>query len=107
MPKQFDVYRNPSAKTNKLWPFYLIIQNDYFDDLTTRLVVPLVSKKDLNLNKKRITPTVEVERQEYYIFTPAITFLDSKKIEQKYFMCNVSAYRNDIVSAIDAIITNT
>ncbi|HGY6827527.1 TPA: plasmid maintenance protein CcdB, partial [Escherichia coli] len=20
MPKQFDVYRNPSAKTNKLWP---------------------------------------------------------------------------------------
>ncbi|HHR4052541.1 TPA: CcdB family protein [Salmonella enterica] len=107
MPKQFDVYRNPSAKTNKLWPFYLIIQNDYFDDLMTRLVVPLVSKKDLNLNKKRITPTVEVECQEYYIFTPAITFLDSKKIEQKYFMCNVSAYRNDIVSAIDAIITNT
>ncbi|EBP9322434.1 plasmid maintenance protein CcdB, partial [Salmonella enterica] len=45
--------------------------------------------------------------QEYYIFTPAITFLDSKKIEQKHFMCNVSAYRNDIVSAIDAIITNT
>ncbi|EBP9229105.1 plasmid maintenance protein CcdB [Salmonella enterica] len=71
------------------------------------MVVPLVSKKDLNLNKKRITPTVEVERQEYYIFTPAITFLDSKKIEQKHFMCNVSAYRNDIVSAIDAIITNT
>ncbi|EBI9931024.1 plasmid maintenance protein CcdB [Salmonella enterica] len=107
MPKQFDVYRNPSAKTNKLWPFYLIIQNDYFDDLTTRLVVPLVSKNDLNLNKKRITPTVEVESREYYIFTPAITFLDSKKIVQKDFICNVSAYRNDIVSAIDAIITNT
>ncbi|EGL2916215.1 plasmid maintenance protein CcdB [Salmonella enterica] len=107
MPKQFDVYRNPSAKTNKLWPFYLIIQNDYFDNLTTRLVVPLVSKNDLNLNKKRITPTVEVESLEYYIFTPAITFLDSKKIVQKDFICNVSAYRNDIVSAIDAIITNT
>lgn len=107
MPKQFDVYRNPSAKTNKLWPFYLIIQNDYFDDLTTRLVVPLVSENDISLNKKRITPTVEVESQEYYIFTPAITFLDSRKIDQKYFICNVAAYRNDIVSAIDAIITNT
>lgn len=107
MPKQFDVYRNPSAKTNKLWPFYLIIQNDYFDDLTTRIVVPLVSKKDLSLNKKRITPTVEVENQEYYIFTPAITFLDSKKIDQKHFICNVEAYRTEILSAIDAIITNT
>ncbi|EJF7554026.1 CcdB family protein, partial [Escherichia coli] len=56
MPKQFDVYRNPSAKTNKLWPFYLILQNDYFDDLMTRIVVPLVSKHDIDLNKKRITP---------------------------------------------------
>ncbi|EPU1430534.1 CcdB family protein, partial [Klebsiella pneumoniae] len=56
MPKQFDVYRNPSAKTNKLWPLYLILQNDYFDDLTTRIVVPLVSKNDIDLNKKRINP---------------------------------------------------
>ncbi|ECY1844040.1 plasmid maintenance protein CcdB, partial [Salmonella enterica] len=59
MPKQFDVYRNPSAKTNKLWPFYLILQNDYFDDLTTRIVVPLVSKNYIDLNKKRITPLVK------------------------------------------------
>ncbi|EEY5898268.1 CcdB family protein, partial [Escherichia coli] len=59
MPKQFDVYRNPSAKTNKLWPFYLILQNDYFDDLMTRIVVPLVSKHDIDLNKKRITPLVK------------------------------------------------
>ncbi|HCN9386257.1 TPA: CcdB family protein, partial [Escherichia coli] len=52
MPKQFDVYRNPSVRTNKLWPFYLILQNDYFDDLTTRIVVPLVSKNDIELKKK-------------------------------------------------------
>ncbi|HBV6855305.1 TPA: plasmid maintenance protein CcdB, partial [Klebsiella pneumoniae] len=60
MPKQFDVYRNPSAKTNKLWPLYLILQNDYFDDLTTRIVVPLVSKNDIDLNKKRINPIVKI-----------------------------------------------
>ncbi|EIB1342868.1 CcdB family protein, partial [Salmonella enterica] len=62
MPKQFDVYRNPSAKTNKLWPFYLILQNDYFDDLTTRIVVPLVSKNYIDLNKKRITPLVKINK---------------------------------------------
>ncbi|ECA3794795.1 plasmid maintenance protein CcdB [Salmonella enterica subsp. enterica] len=107
MPKQFDVYRNPSAKTNKLWPFYLIIQNDYFDDLTTRLVVPLVSENDISLNKKRITPMVAVDNHNYYIFTPAITFLDSKKIDERYFICNVEAYRTEILSAIDSIITNT
>ncbi len=52
MPQQFDVYRNPSAKTNRLWPFYLIIQNDYFDDLTTRIIVPLVSKNDIASTRK-------------------------------------------------------
>jgi toxin CcdB len=55
MPKQFEVYRNPSAKTNKLWAFYFILQNDYFDDLTTRSVVPLVSKNDIDLNKNSPT----------------------------------------------------
>ncbi|EJO8283868.1 CcdB family protein, partial [Salmonella enterica] len=64
MPKQFDVYRNPSAKTNKLWPFYLILQNDYFDDLTTRIVVPLVSKNYIDLNKKRITPLVKINKSD-------------------------------------------
>ncbi|HAU4540073.1 TPA: plasmid maintenance protein CcdB, partial [Citrobacter freundii] len=65
MPKQFDVYRNPSAKTNKLWPFYLILQNDYFDDLTTRIVVPLVSKNDIDLNKKRINPLVKINKSDF------------------------------------------
>ncbi|MCK2062557.1 CcdB family protein, partial [Citrobacter freundii] len=68
MPKQFDVYRNPSAKTNKLWPFYLILQNDYFDDLTTRIVVPLVSKNDIDLNKKRINPLVKINKSDFYVF---------------------------------------
>lgn len=107
MPKQFDVYRNPSAKTNKLWPFYLILQNDYFDDLTTRIVVPLVSKNDIALNKKRITPIVTIDNSDYYVFTPAMTFLDSQKIDKKNFVCSVEAYRTEIISAIDAIITNT
>lgn len=107
MPKQFDVYRNPSAKTNKLWPLYLILQNDYFDDLTTRVVVPLVSKNDIDLNKKRITPPVRINAFDFYIFTPAITFLDTKKINNKDFICNIASSRNEIISALDAIITNT
>lgn len=107
MPKQFDVYRNPSSKTNKLWPFYLILQNDYFDDLTTRIVVPLVSKNEISLNKKRITPLVAIDEAEFYIFTPAVTFLDAKKINKKDFVCNVASSRSEIISALDAIVTNT
>ncbi|HEN3452073.1 TPA: CcdB family protein [Yersinia enterocolitica] len=107
MSQQFDVYRNPSAKTNKLWPYYMIIQNDYFDDLTTRIVVPLVSQKELSLNQKRITPQVVINNEKYYIFTPSLTFLDINKIKEIDFICNISSSRNEIISALDAIITNT
>ena len=107
MPKQFDVYRNPSAKTNKLWPFYLILQNDYFDDLTTRIIVPLVSTNDITLNKKRITPVLSIEHSDFYIFTPAVTFLETKKIKKKDFIYNAASSRNAIISALDAIFTNT
>lgn len=107
MPKQFDVYRNPSAKTNKLWPFYLILQNDYFDDLTTMIVVPLVSKNDIDLNKKRINPLVKINKSDFYVFLPAITFLEAKKINNKDFICNIASSRNEIISALDAIVTNT
>ncbi|EBQ9797628.1 plasmid maintenance protein CcdB [Salmonella enterica subsp. salamae] len=107
MSKQFDVYRNPSAKTNRLWPFYLILQNDYFDNLTTRIVVPLVSKNDIDLTRKRINPPVKINESDFYVFTPAITFLEVKKINNKDFICNIASSRNEIISALDAIITNT
>lgn len=106
MPQQFDVYRNPSAKTNKLWPYYMIIQNDYFNDLTTRIVVPIVSQKEIPLSQKRITPQVTVNNEGYYVFTPSLTFLDIKKIKETDFVCNISPSRDAIISALDAIITN-
>ncbi|HGH4620142.1 CcdB family protein [Enterobacter cloacae] len=36
---QFDVYRNPSDKTREYQPYFMIIQHDYYDDLSTRLIV--------------------------------------------------------------------
>ncbi|VAG24425.1 CcdB family protein [Enterobacter hormaechei] len=38
---QFDVYRNPSNRTCEYQPYFMIIQHDYYDDLSTRLIVPL------------------------------------------------------------------
>lgn len=38
---QFDVYRNPSERTRDYQPYFMIIQHDYYDDLSTRLIIPL------------------------------------------------------------------
>lgn len=38
---QFDVYRNPSERTCEHHPYFMIIQHDFYDDLSTRLILPL------------------------------------------------------------------
>ncbi|TSD14550.1 CcdB family protein, partial [Enterobacter hormaechei] len=38
---QFDVYRNPSDRTREYQPYFMIIQHDFYDDLSTRLIVPI------------------------------------------------------------------
>ncbi|MGG7446928.1 CcdB family protein [Kosakonia oryzendophytica] len=40
MRKQFDVYRNNSPVTRNSIPFYLIVQHDFYADLSTRVIIP-------------------------------------------------------------------
>lgn len=106
MAKQFDVYRNPSAKTRAQWPYYMIIQNDYFGELTTRLIAPLVSQQDLPLTQNRISPQIRVNGQRFSVLIPSVTFLDARKIRPEDFVCNLESARAGVIAALDAIITN-
>ncbi len=45
---QFDVYRNPSKKTSKAYPFLVDVQNSVIDQLATRLVVPVTTSNTKN-----------------------------------------------------------
>jgi toxin CcdB len=38
---QFDIYLNPNAAQRNRFPFVVQVQNDFFDEIPTRLVVPL------------------------------------------------------------------
>ncbi|HFS6070202.1 TPA: CcdB family protein, partial [Citrobacter freundii] len=52
-------------------------------------------------------PLVKINKSDFYVFLPAITFLEAKKINNKDFICNIASSRNEIISALDAIVTNT
>ena len=106
MAKQFDVYRNPSAKTRAQWPYYIIIQNDYFAELTTRLIAPLVSQQDLPLTQNRISPQICVNGERFSIRVPSVTFLDARKIRREDYVCSLESARAGVIAALDAIITN-
>ena len=61
MAAQFDVYRNPSSRTNELLPYLMVIQHDYYDDLSTRLILPLSYCRHIHGHNHAVTPLVNID----------------------------------------------
>ncbi|CZW99599.1 CcdB protein [Enterobacter hormaechei] len=88
---QFDVYRNPSNRTCEYQPYFMIIQHDYYDDLSTRLIVPLSYHNHLRGYSNAATPLVNLEFQTYFLNTANITHVETKNliIRIMYVICAV------------------
>lgn len=106
MRKQFDVYRNNSPITRNSIPFYLIVQHDFYADLSTRVIIPLVRNSRAPCWADSVVPRVNIEFEKLMLHAPMMTHLETTKIREKDFVCNLRAERNRIVNSIDALITN-
>ncbi|MEW5183400.1 CcdB family protein [Klebsiella aerogenes] len=104
---QFDVYRNPSPRTNELQPYLMVIQHDYYDDLSSRLVLPLSYHIHMVSHYHPAAPLVNLDFQKPFLNTPGITSVAKQRLNNKYFVCNLHKERTAVISAIDALITNT
>ena len=107
MIKQFNVYRNNSAATSEQLPYYMVVPHDYYDDLATRIIIPLMRRRKLPLWHSRFAPDINIDFESFIIYAPMITNLDIGKINSKHFVCNLQLARQDGIAALDALITNT
>ena len=104
---QFDVYRNPSPRTNELQPYLMVIKHDYYDDLSSRLVLPLSYHIHMASHYHPAAPLVNIGFQKLFLNTPGITSVAKQRLNNKYYVCNLHKERTAVISAIDALITNT
>ncbi|AMJ70642.1 plasmid maintenance protein CcdB [Enterobacter cloacae] len=104
---QFDVYRNPSDRTREYHPYFMIIQHDFYDDLSTRLILPLSYHNHLKGYFSAATPLVNIDFQTFFLNTTAITYVEKKKLNNKNYVCNLRSARSNVIAGIDALITNT
>ena len=101
---QFDVYRNPSSKTNKAYPFLVDVQNSVIDQLATRLVVPLTKNKTKNsLYMKNLTPEIEFEGETYLFLTQQLSSIPDDVL--KDCIGSLEQSRELLIGAIDFAIT--
>ena len=101
---QFDVYRNPSSKTNKAYPFLVDVQNSVIDQLATRLVVPLTKNKTRNsLYMKNLTPEIELEGETFLFLAQQLSSIPEDVLKD-YIGC-LDQSRELLIGAIDFAIT--
>lgn len=101
---QFDVYRNPSSKTNKAYPFLVDVQNSVIDQLATRLIVPLTKNKTSNsLYMKNLTPEIEFEGETYLFLTQQLSSIPEDVL--KDCIGSFDQSRELLIGAIDFAIT--
>lgn len=107
MTMQFDVYRNPSLRTNEFQPYLMVIQHDYYADLSSRLILPLSYHMHLAGHYHAAAPLINLDFQKLFLNTSGITSVAKRRLDKKYFVCNLRKERTAVISAIDALITNT
>ena len=100
---QFDVYTNPNPTTKKYIPYLLDVQNNMFDTLATRMIVPLVIGKSMATPMQRLNPGFEIEGRLIYMSTAELAGVSKKAIGK--YVCSLSFKRGEILDALDFIIT--
>jgi len=100
---QFDVYQNPNPSSKKYAPYLLDVQNNLFEALTTRVVVPLVLEKSMRLPANRLNPGFNIDGNLVYMSTAEVAGVSHNVIGK--YVCSLSLNRNEIIGALDFLFT--
>ena len=98
---QFDVYRNPGARTGQQAPYLVEIQGRFVESLSTCVVVPLV-KQEFFSGATVLNPLIPVDGVEYYLSPAEMTSVARTILGRP--VGSVAAYRAEIIAAIDRLL---
>ena len=100
---QFDVYLNPNPETNQSIPYLLDVQADLLNNLTTRVVVPLIAASAMGRAVKHLNPSFSVKRTKVVMSTAELAGVTVKSLGDK--ICSLKEHRNEIIAALDFLTT--
>ena len=99
---QFDVLR---TQRSAIYPFVVDVQADLHSKLTTRVVVPLVSRSRYTQPTTRLTPIVNVGEDEYVAVFPLIAAIPKASLGP--FVGSLALHRATLIAALDLLVTGS
>ena len=100
---QFDVYLNPNPETKRTIPYLLDVQADLLNNLATRVVVPLIAASAMDKAAKHLNPHFSVKRTKVIMSTAELAGVTINSLGDK--VCSLKEHRNEIITALDFLIT--
>lgn len=93
---RYDLYPNPFGEG-----FLLDVQSDLLDELTTRVVIPLLPLHEGDKVVRRLNPVIVLDGRTYALFTHQIgTALKSQLREPR---ANLKSLHDDLMKSFDML----
>lgn len=101
---QFTLYKNNDKSTGTAYPFFVDVQSELLDTLNTRLVIPLTPFELLEKKApSHLCPTIHIDEGEFVILTHQMASVPCKLLSDP--IDDISTFRDEIIAAIDFLIT--
>ena len=98
--RRFDVYRNEIAQTSRRFPFFLVLQSDLLQQLTTVVVAPLGRASVVGGKLvETLAPTLDVDDESFVLYTPELAAIPVSILRKR--VGNLDDQRECIIRAID------
>ena len=101
---QFDVYRNGNPASRGSFPLLVDLQADLLSQLATRVVAPLAPVKAGQAGPLgSLTPVLSVNGKYFALLTPQLAGVAGKELGTA--VANVASRRDEIIAALDLLVT--
>ncbi len=96
---KFDIYSSSSANA----AFLIDLQDEIIDNLSTRVVAPLVSVDVVSKQIKILNPLISVNGEEYLLMTHLLAAVPVSVLKMK--IASALSQRDEIIASLDFLFT--
>ena len=98
---RYDVYANPDTSERKLIPYLLDVQNDYIDELTTRIVIPLRKEATFGPRARDLNPVLAVGADNVVLDTATMGAIPVSELRKP--VANIRDQHALVIEALDTL----
>ena len=98
---RFDVYPHPEVGMRSTTPFLLDVQNNFIDQVASRVVIPMRDADAFGPRMRDLNPLYDIAGRSVVLDTAALAAFPAAGLKQA--VTSLSAQREDIVGALDTL----